>query len=66
MKNIKPYQQGTIDYFCAVYAVINAFRWVAKDLKKLSYAEGCLFYQYLISFLLKKGLFEEVLQHGTS
>ena len=66
MKKIKSYQQGTIDYFCAVYAVINAFRWAAKDLKVLSYEEGCLFYQYLISFLLKKDLFDEVLHQGSS
>ncbi|MBO4521527.1 MAG: hypothetical protein J5787_10025 [Alphaproteobacteria bacterium] len=66
MKQIKPHQQGTIDYFCGVYAVINAFRWAAKKHKKLSYKESCLFYQYLISFLLKKDLFAEVLHSGSS
>ena len=66
MRPIKPYKQGTIDYFCGVYAIINAFRWAAKDFKTISDQEGCLFYQYLISYLLKKGSFEEVLHHGTS
>ena len=66
MKKIKPYQQGTIDYFCGAYAVINAFCWAAKEYKTLSYKEGCLFYQHLISFLLKEEAFDKVLHHGTS
>lgn len=66
MKKLRPYQQGTIDYFCGVYAVINAFRWAAKGHKILSYKESCLLYQYLISFLAEKNRFDEVLRHGTS
>ena len=66
MEKIKPYQQGTIDYFCGVYAVINAFRWAAKEYRIFTYEESCLFYQNLISFLLKKDFFEEVLHHGSS
>ena len=65
MKEIKPYQQGTIDYFCGVYAVINAFRWAARDYRLLSYAQGCRFYRELISFLLKKEVFARVLERGT-
>ncbi len=63
---MKAYQQGTIDYFCGVYAVINAFRWAARDQKKLTYRAGCAFYQHLIKCLIKKDLFQEVLCHGTS
>lgn len=62
---IKAYQQGTIDYFCGVYAIINAFRQAAQNQKKLSYREGCLFYQHLIKHLIKKDRFKEVLCHGT-
>ncbi len=62
---IKAYQQGTIDYFCGVYAIINAFRQAAQDQKKLSFREGCLFYQHLIKYLIKKDRFKEVLCHGT-
>lgn len=63
---MKAYQQGTIDYFCGVYAEINAFRWAARDQKKLTYRAGRAFYQHLIKYLIKKDLFQEVLCHGTS
>lgn len=62
---MKAYQQGTIDYFCGVYAIINAFRCAAQHQKELTYREGCLFYQRLIKFLIKKDCFKEVLCHGT-
>ncbi len=62
---MKPYQQGTIDYFCGVYAVINVFRHAARSRAELSYAGGCAFYQDLIKRLIKFDRFEEVLRHGT-
>ena len=62
---MKPYQQGAIDYFCGVYAVINAFRHAARGRAELSYTDGCAFYQYLITRLIKSDRFEEVLRHGT-
>ncbi len=63
---MKAYHQGTIDYFCGVYATINAFRWAVRDQKMLSYEQGCSFYQYLMDFLINKNVFQEVLYHGTN
>ena len=65
MKDFKPYQQGSVDYFCGVYSILNAFRWAAQDFKRLTYTQGCLFYQDLVSFLLKKEMFTRVLERGT-
>lgn len=62
---MKAYTQGEVDYFCGVYAVINACRRVLRGTKHLSYNDGCLFYQYLMQYLIDQGKISEVLRHGT-
>ena len=62
---MKAYIQGTVDYFCAVYAAMNACRAAARRQKRLTYDEGCTFYQHLIDFLLDNDLFRKMLHHGT-
>ena len=49
---MKAYTQGEIDYFCGVYAVINACRQILKEKKYFSYNDGCLFYQHLMQYLI--------------
>lgn len=63
---MKAYTQGVVDYFCGVYAVINAFRHAVRGRRYLSYTEGCLFYQHMMQSLINKGVIEEVLHHGTT
>ena len=65
MEEFKPYQQGSVDYFCGIYATINAFRWAARDFKLLTYTQGCSLYQDLMTFLLKNEMFTRVLERGT-
>ena len=62
---MKAYTQGEIDYFCGVYAVINACRQILKGKKYFSYNDGCLFYQHLMQYLIDAGKIGEVLHHGT-
>lgn len=63
---MKAYYQGEIDYFCGVYAIINAVRIAAQPVHDFTYHEGCLFFQHLVSFLYKNEKFLKVLHHGTS
>ena len=63
---MKPYNQGNVDFFCGIYAVINACRYAGRKYHIFSFKEGCAFYQHMMQFLLDKGLFEEVLYHGSS
>ena len=63
---MKPYNQGNVDFFCGIYAVINACRYAGRKYHVFSFKEGCAFYQHMMQFLLDKGLFEEVLYHGSS
>lgn len=63
---MKAYNQGNVDFFCAVYAVINACRLAMRKHKKLDFFEGCAFYQHLMQALIDKGLIEEVLHQGSN
>lgn len=63
---MRPYNQGNIDFFCGIYAVINACRYAGRKYHIFSFKEGCEFYQYMMQFLIDKGLIEEVLHHGSS
>lgn len=64
---MKPYLQGEIDYFCGIYAVINACCYMAgKNKRPFSFVQSALFYQELIQYLLDNRLFEEILKQGTS
>ena len=62
---MKAYTQGNVDFFCSVYAIINACRLAMKDYKHLDFFEGCAFYQYMMQGLIDKGLLEEVLYKGS-
>lgn len=62
---MKAYLQGEVDYFCGVYAVVNACRRVLRGRKYFSYGDGCLFYQHLMQYLTDRGKISEVLHHGT-
>ncbi len=63
---LRAYYQGEVDYFCAVYAIINSIRLAAVKYKRFSFNEGCAFYQHMIQYLLDTNQFTEVLYHGTS
>lgn len=63
---MQAYHQGTIDYFCAVYAIINASRLLLNEENiRFSYERGCHFYQHLMTFLHEQGHFMTVLTSGT-
>lgn len=63
---MKAYTQGEIDYFCGVYAIINACRRMMSRRRPFSYNDGCLFYQHLMDKLIAEGRIAEVLHHGTN
>lgn len=63
---MKAYYQGEVDYFCAVYAIINSVRLASVKYHRFSFKEGCQFYQYMIQYLYDTNRFLEVLYHGTS
>lgn len=63
---MQAYHQGTIDFFCAIYAIINASRLLLNDVNiRFSYERGCHFYQHMMSYLHEKGHFINVLTGGT-
>jgi hypothetical protein len=63
---MRPYNQGNIDRFCAVYAVINACRRAVHKHHKFGFEEGCAFYENMMQFLIDSGLIEDVLYNGSS
>lgn len=63
---LKAYYQGEIDYFCAIYAIINTIRLAAVRYHRFSFKEGCRFYQHMVQYLFDRGKFLEVLYSGTS
>lgn len=62
---MKAYTQGEIDYFCAIYAIINASRFAAAGIRKFSFKESCEFYQHLMQYLYDRGELLNVLYNGT-
>ena len=62
---MKAYAQGQIDFFCAIYAIINGVRFAARDIRKFSYEESCEFYQIMMQYLYDRGEFLNVLHRGT-
>jgi hypothetical protein len=62
---MKAYTQGEIDYFCAIYAIINSARFAAQAFHKFSFIESCRFYQHLMQYLYDRGELLNVLYHGT-
>lgn len=62
---MKAYTQGEIDYFCGVYAIINACRYMMRKERRFSYKDGCLFYQHMMEYLIDHEHIQEVLHHGT-
>ncbi|MFQ6760547.1 MAG: hypothetical protein ACLRFM_04105 [Alphaproteobacteria bacterium] len=63
---IKAYHQGQIDYFCGIYAIINATRIATGAIPRFTYKQSCAFYQHLIQYLYDNNKFLDVLYHGTS
>ena len=63
---MKAFYQGQIDYFCAIYAIINATRMATGTTHKFTYKQSCAFFQHLIQYLYDNDKFLEVLYHGTS
>lgn len=63
---MKAYYQGQIDYFCAIYAIINATRIAATATHRFNYKQSCAFFQHLIQYLYDNDKFIEVLYNGTS
>ena len=63
---MKPSLQGSIDYFCGVYSVINAIKKSCAKIHKFSYNEECMLYQHLIQNLIDNNLISEVLHNGSS
>ena len=63
---MQAYHQGTVDFFCAVYAIINASRLLLNDVNiRFSYERGCHFYQHLMTYLHDNEYFIRVLKSGT-
>lgn len=62
---MKAYYQGEVDYFCAIYAIINSCRIAASRYHRFSFKEGCRFYQYMMQYLYDRNLLLEVLYKGT-
>ncbi|MBQ4084724.1 MAG: hypothetical protein IJC30_03615 [Alphaproteobacteria bacterium] len=63
---MKVYTQGEVDFFCGVYAVLNACRKVICKDYHFSYYGGCAFFRHLIQTVIDAGRMEELLHHGTS
>ena len=62
---MKAYTQGEIDYFCAIYSIINSARFAARNIRRLSFMESCKFYQHMMQYLYDHGKLLDVLYHGT-
>jgi len=62
---MQPYRQGEIDFFCAIYAIINSARVACTRIRRLNFSESCEFYQHLMQHLYDRGEFINVLYHGT-
>lgn len=65
-EKLKAYYQGEVDYFCAIYAIINSIRMAASKYHRFTFKEGCAFYQHMVQYLFDSQKFLEVLYHGTS
>ena len=58
--------QGSLDYFCGIYAVINAIVFASSSFKVLTFKERCEFFQYITLYLLDKKILERVIRKGSS
>jgi len=63
---MKAFYQGQIDYFCAIYAIINATRIATGKIPRFTYKQSCAFFQHLMQYLYDNDKFLDVLYHGTS
>ena len=63
---MKVYTQGEVDFFCGVYAVLNACRKVICKDYHFSYYGGCAFFRHLMQTVIDAGRMVELLHHGTS
>lgn len=58
--------QGTLDYFCGIYAVINAVGLACASFRVFSAREKEELFRYFLKYLLSKGMLEQVIEHGTT
>lgn len=58
--------QGTLDYFCGIYAVINAIGVASSKFKVLTYTEKCDFFRYFLLRLQKERILDRVIRRGSS
>jgi len=58
--------QGTLDYFCGIYAVINATGFACSSIKILTAPQKEEFFRYFMKYLLDNGLLAQVIDHGTT
>ena len=63
---MKVYAQGEVDFFCGVYAVLNACRRAISRDYHFSYYGGCAFFRHLMQSVIADGKMEELLHHGTN
>lgn len=63
---MKVYTQGQVDFFCGIYAVLNACRKAISKEYHFSYYGGCAFFRYLMQTVIDLGRMEELLHHGTN
>lgn len=63
-RDIQPFQQGEFDYFCGLYATINAIRLARAGRAPLNYLQTCQLFTAGVAFLSGKGLLEQSLTWG--
>lgn len=62
---MKPYRQGDIDFFCAIYSIINSVRFACMKFQDFNYDNACEFYQHLMQYLYDSDGLQLVLYRGT-
>lgn len=58
--------QGTLDYFCGIYAVINAVGYACSSFKVMTSSEKEAFFRCFMKYLIDNNLIEQVVNHGTT
>lgn len=61
---MKPYYQGYVDPFCAIYTIINAARWCLRKHHAFSHDEGVRFYNAMMKYVYDRDLFLQMLHEG--
>ena len=58
--------QGSLDYFCGIYAVINSIGVASSSFRVLTSAEKEDFFKCFLNYLIDKDCIKQVIEHGTS